>query len=70
MCDAGKEFTGNRTSEEIIDQIDYVVRRRFPTARLTYQSSRFSLPGWVNRRLIRLYWMFWENFPQFIKHLV
>jgi 23S rRNA (adenine2503-C2)-methyltransferase len=30
MCDAGGDFAGRMTAEEIISQIDYVVRRRFP----------------------------------------
>lgn len=34
MCDAGQGFTGNLTSEEIIDQIDYVIRRRFPNGKI------------------------------------
>jgi len=30
MCDAGGEYKGKLTSEEILDEIDYMVRRRFP----------------------------------------
>lgn len=30
MCDAGGDFTGKLTSDEILSQIDYLVRKRFP----------------------------------------
>lgn len=30
MCDAGGEYKGKLTSEEILNEIDYMVRRRFP----------------------------------------
>lgn len=30
MCDAGGDFAGKLTSDEIISQIDYLVRKRFP----------------------------------------
>ena len=30
MCDAGGDFAGKLTSDEILSQIDYLVRRRFP----------------------------------------
>ena len=31
MCDAGGEYKGRLTSEEILAQIDYMVRKRFPS---------------------------------------
>ena len=34
MCDAGGDFAGRMTAEEIISQIDHVVRRRFPDGRV------------------------------------
>lgn len=34
MCDAGQEFIGNLKAEEIIDQIDYVIRKRFPDGKI------------------------------------
>lgn len=34
MCDAGREFSGNLKAEEIIDQIDYVIRKRFPNGNI------------------------------------
>lgn len=34
MCDAGKEFIDNLTPEEILAQIDYVVRKRYPKGRV------------------------------------
>lgn len=30
MCDAGREFAGNLTADEILAQIDYVVKRYYP----------------------------------------
>ncbi len=34
MCDAGKEFVGNLTAEEIIEEIDYLIRKYFPDGRV------------------------------------
>ena len=34
MCDAGKEFVGNLTADEIIEEIDYLVRKYFPDGRV------------------------------------
>ena len=34
MCDAGGDFAGKLTSEEILAQIDYLVRRRFPDGKV------------------------------------
>jgi len=34
MCDAGGEFMGRMTADEILSQIDYMVRRRFPDGRV------------------------------------
>jgi 23S rRNA (adenine2503-C2)-methyltransferase len=34
MCDAGGEYHGKLTEEEILSQIDYVVRRRFPDGKV------------------------------------
>lgn len=34
MCDAGRKFIGNLTAEEILEQIDYVVRNRFPDGKV------------------------------------
>lgn len=31
MCDAGGEFSGKLTAEEIISQIDFIVRKRYPS---------------------------------------
>lgn len=31
MCDAGGKFSGRLTSEEILSQIDFIVRRRYPS---------------------------------------
>ena len=34
MCDAGGNFNGKMKTEEILEQIDYLVRRRFPDGRI------------------------------------
>ncbi|MFQ6127547.1 MAG: radical SAM protein [Thermoplasmata archaeon] len=34
MCDAGGHYRGKLTSDEILQQIDYMVRRRFPDGRI------------------------------------
>lgn len=34
FCDAGGEFSGKLTAEEILDQVMYMVRRRFPDGRV------------------------------------
>ena len=34
MCDAGGNYSGRMTSEEIVSQIDYVVRQRYPDRRI------------------------------------
>lgn len=34
MCDAGGDYKGKLTSEEILDEIDYMVRRRFPDGKI------------------------------------
>lgn len=34
MCDAGGNFNGKMKTEEIIEQIDYLVRKRFPDGRI------------------------------------
>ncbi len=34
MCDAGRKFIGNLTAEEILEEIDYVVRNRFPDGKV------------------------------------
>lgn len=35
MCDAGGAFAGRLSADEIISQVDYMVRRRFPDGRVT-----------------------------------
>jgi len=35
MCDAGQEFAGNLTTEEILEQIDYLVRKYYPDGRVS-----------------------------------
>jgi len=30
MCDAGGDFAGKLTVREILDQVDYMVRKRYP----------------------------------------
>jgi 23S rRNA (adenine2503-C2)-methyltransferase len=34
ICDAGGDYRGKLTSEEILDQIDFLVRRRYPDGRV------------------------------------
>lgn len=34
MCDAGGDFAGRLTADEILSQIDYIVRRRFPDGKV------------------------------------
>ncbi len=34
MCDAGGDFGGRLTTDEILSQVDYLVRRRFPDGRV------------------------------------
>jgi 23S rRNA (adenine2503-C2)-methyltransferase len=34
MCDAGGDFGGKLTADEILSQVDYMVRRRYPDARV------------------------------------
>ncbi len=50
MCDAGGDFSGCLTSEEILTQIDYMVSRRFPnekpsTAKFKIQFARMGEPS-------------------------
>jgi 23S rRNA (adenine2503-C2)-methyltransferase len=50
MCDAGGDFLGYLTAEEIFAQIDYMVRRRFPdgkplTAKFKIQFARMGEPS-------------------------
>ncbi|UCE45811.1 MAG: radical SAM protein [Methanobacteriota archaeon] len=34
MCDAGGNYSGKMTAEEIVSQVDYVVRRRYPDGKV------------------------------------
>jgi len=50
MCDAGGDFSGCLTTEEILSQIDYLVRRRFPegkprTSKFKIQFARMGEPS-------------------------
>lgn len=50
MCDAGGDFSGCLTAEELLAQIDYMVRRRFPdgktsTEKLKIQFARMGEPS-------------------------
>src|SRR4030043_1026374 len=50
ICDAGGDFSGCLTSEEILTQIDYMVSRRFPhkkpsTAKFKIQFARMGEPS-------------------------
>jgi len=50
MCDAGGDFSGCLTAEEILTQIDYMVRRRFPggkpeTTKFKIQFARMGEPS-------------------------
>lgn len=50
MCDAGGDFSGCLTTEEILSQIDYMVRRRFPegkprTSKFKIQFARMGEPS-------------------------
>ena len=50
MCDAGGDFSGCLTAEELLTQIDYMVRRRFPegkpvTSKFKIQFARMGEPS-------------------------
>jgi 23S rRNA (adenine2503-C2)-methyltransferase len=50
MCDAGGNFYGSLTAEELLSQIDYMVRRRFPdgkplTTKFKIQFARMGEPS-------------------------
>jgi 23S rRNA (adenine2503-C2)-methyltransferase len=50
MCDAGGDFSGCLTAEELLAQIDYMVRRRFPegkpvTSKFKIQFARMGEPS-------------------------
>ena len=34
MCDAGKEYRGPLTKDEILDQVDFLVQKRFPSGQI------------------------------------
>ncbi len=34
MCDAGGDFAGKLTAKEILEQVDYIVRKRYPDGRI------------------------------------
>jgi len=40
FCDAGGEFSGKLSAEEILDQVMYMVRRRFPDGRVPVQKFK------------------------------
>lgn len=40
MCDAGGHYTGKPTAEEIFEQVDFLVRRRFPDRRVPSQQFK------------------------------
>ena len=40
MCDAGGDYKGKLTSEEILAEIDYMVRRRFPDGNIPIQKFK------------------------------
>ena len=40
MCDAGKAFGGNLSREEMLGQVDYLVRRRFPDGKVPTQKFK------------------------------
>ncbi|HUV61408.1 MAG TPA: radical SAM protein [Thermoplasmata archaeon] len=41
MCDAGGNYSGKMTAEEIVSQIDFIVRRRYPNRKIP--SSKFKV---------------------------
>jgi 23S rRNA (adenine2503-C2)-methyltransferase len=41
MCDAGGNYSGRMTADEILQQIDYMVRRRYPDG--VVPSSKFKI---------------------------
>ncbi|MBT3835012.1 radical SAM protein [Candidatus Peribacteria bacterium] len=50
MCDAGKKFSGKMTKDEILEQIDYLVDKRFPegkvdTEKFKIQFTRMGEPA-------------------------
>jgi len=49
MCDAGGHFRGRLTAGEILEQIDLMIRRRFPTAASPCASLKSSSRAWAIR---------------------